>query len=46
MLFSLSVSVNIKQIFHDSEKNMKCYITSILRAGVEYLFYYTPNSQS
>ena len=26
--------------------NAKCHITSLLRAGVEYLFYYAPNSQS
>ena len=34
------------EVIYGTRRNAECHITSILRAGVEYLFYYTPNSQS
>ena len=34
------------EVIYDTRRNAECHITSILRAGEEYLFYYTPNSQS
>ena len=34
------------EVIYGTRRNAECLITSILRAGVEYLFYYTPNSQS
>ena len=33
------------EVIYGTRRNAECHITSILRAGVEYLFYYTPNSQ-
>ena len=34
------------EVIYGTRQNAERHITSILRAGVEYLFYYTPNSQS
>ena len=33
------------EVIYGKRRNAECHITSILRVGVEYLFYYTPNSQ-
>ena len=34
------------EVIYGTRQNAKCHINSILRAEVEYLFYYTQNSQS
>ena len=34
------------EVIYGTRRNAECHITSILQAGVEYLFYYTPNSKS
>ena len=34
------------KVIYGTRRNAECHITSILRAAVEYLFYYTQNSQS